>query len=132
VLVSPLSMTRAVATVSQGQRQAVKLVLDPPAHTQDRRERLSPQEAASLQDIMRKGVTETGGSAHALAGLPGETHALSGTAGYGTGQNATRTAWCTGYRGDYAFTVLITDSQAAQGAAGAVQVARNFLQVAAM
>jgi len=131
VLVSPLALARATATVATGVRQSVRLVVDPPARAADLTKPLSTTEAASLQDIMLKAVTEPGGSANALSRVGGDLpHAMAGTAGYGTGSTATRTAWCTGYRGDYAFTVLITNAPTGQGASGAVTAAGNFLKLA--
>jgi len=78
--------------------------------------------------VMAKAVTEQGGSAHALAGLPGSpVYAMAATAGYGTGRTDVRAAWVTGFRGDYAFTVLVPNAPAADGTRIALEVARRFL-----
>lgn len=125
VLVSPLSMARSAATVASGTRRAVRLVVDPAPRHSDIPKDLPPGELDALRLLMSKGVTEPGGSAHALAPL-GDVHALAGTAGYGTGQSQRRQAWCVGYLGDYAFAVLIPDVTTAS-AAPAVAVASRFL-----
>jgi hypothetical protein len=129
ILVSPLSVTRATATVATGARQSVRFVVNPPAKTADVTKALSPQEVASLQDLMARSVTEQGGTAHGLVNVGGETpHAMAATSGYGTGASTTRTAWCTGYRGDYAFTALVTQAPAAQGVSPAVNAVASFLR----
>jgi hypothetical protein len=135
VLVSPLSMTRATATVASGTRRAVKLIVDPAPGHADQEKQLSPAELQALQEIMTRGVSEAGGSAHTLAGLPGTpVSALAGIATYGTGNASKVQSWCTGYRGDYAFTVLVSNVAATGNATTQLQpaftVARNFLAAA--
>jgi hypothetical protein len=131
VLVSPLSMTRAVATVATGTRRSVKFVLDPPPRADDVTRSLAPTEIASLQDVMARSVTEGGGSAHALARVgAADLHAMATVAGYGTGDTKTRDAWCAGYRGDYAFTVLATAVPTATGTSSVLGVASKFLELA--
>jgi hypothetical protein len=131
VLASPLSMARAVATVATGTRHSIKFVLDPPPKASDITKDLAPEETASLQDVMARAVTEGGGSAHALAATGGaDLHAMAGTAGYGTGDSPTRIVWCAGYRGDYAFAVLVTGAPQADGTTSALGVADRFLEQA--
>ena len=125
VLVSPLSVTRATATVATGERRSLRLITNP---APDARKPLESEAARALQDVMAKAVTEAGGSAHALAGLPGSpVYAMAATAGYGTGRADVRAAWVTGFRGDYAFTVLIPNAPAADGTRIALEVARRFV-----
>jgi hypothetical protein len=124
VLVSPLSMARAVSTVASGTRRSVRLIVDPPARQEDQPKDLNPGETEALRLLLSKGVTEQGGSAHALAAL-GDVHALAGTAGYGTGKGQRRQAWCVGYLGDYAFAVLVPN--AGGNATQAVTIASKFL-----
>jgi hypothetical protein len=124
VLVSPLSMARAAATVGSGTRRALRLIVDPAPRRSDIPKDLTPDERDSLRQLMSKGVTEPGGSAHALAPL-GDVHALAGIAGYRAGQSQQRQAWCAGYRGDYAFAVLIPDTSSTT--AQAVTVISKFV-----
>ena len=131
VLVSPLSMARAAATVGSGTRRSVTLVVDPPATAPDLPKNLAPQEVASLQEVMSKAVTEPGGSAHALLAIGGpDLHAMAGTSTYGTGGTKTRTAWCVGYRGDEVFAVMVPQAQTDLGTTEATAVAANFLTLA--
>jgi cell division protein FtsI/penicillin-binding protein 2 len=128
VLVSALSVTRAAATVASGERRAPKLIANPAPTQQDLPKPIETGDLGQLQEIMAKAVTEPGGSAHALAALPGSpVHAMAASAGYGTGRGDVRAAWVTGYRGDYAFTVLIPNATATDGTRNALEVARRFL-----
>jgi cell division protein FtsI/penicillin-binding protein 2 len=128
VLVSPLSVTRATATVATGQRKALRLITNPAPAEADTPRALEPEETQLLQEVMAKAVTEPGGSAHALAALPGSpVYAMASTAGYGTGRSDIRPAWVTGYRGDYAFTVLLPNARTTDGARNALEVARRFV-----
>lgn len=138
VLVSPLSMARAAATVASGTRRAVRFVVDPVPTNPDRPRDLNPGEVDALRTIMSKGVQEGGGSAVALRPL-GDVHALAGTGGYGTTDYARgqqRVAWCYGYLGDYAFAVLAPAGvkPANQGSlpdpGPAVTIASKFLSAA--
>ena len=123
VLVSPLSVTRATATVATGQRRALRLVIDPAPTHPDAVKPLDAAATRALQEVMLRSVTESGGSAHALAQVTGSPiAAMAATAGSGTG----RAAWVTGYRGDYAFTVLIPSAPATDGTRNALEVARRF------
>jgi hypothetical protein len=132
VLMSPLSMARAAATVASGTRRAVRFVVDPIPRNQDTAKKLDSGELQALQTIMAKGVTEDGGSAKALRPL-GDVHALAGTGGYGStdfGRGQQRSAWCYGYLGDYAFAVLAPAASggvALPDAAPAVTIASKFL-----
>jgi len=124
VLVSPLSVTRATATVATGQRRALRLVAAPAPTHPDVVKPLDAGATRSLQEVMLASVTESGGSAHALAQVTGSpVAAMAATAGSGT----VRTAWVTGYRGDYAFTVLLPAAPAADGTRTALEVARRFV-----
>jgi hypothetical protein len=132
VLMSPLSMTRATATVATGTRRAIKLIVDPAPTHPDQDRPLNADETHALQEIMAKGVSEAGGSAHTLAMVAGTpVSALAGVASYGTGNPDRVQAWVTGYRGDYAFTVLVTNVPATGTAATQLQpalaAARTFL-----
>jgi hypothetical protein len=128
VLVSPLSVTRATVTVASGQRRSLRLITNPAPAESDSRRPLTPEETRLLQDVMAKAVTEPGGSAYALSGLPGSpVYAMASTGGYGTGRSDIRPAWVTGYRGDYAFTVLMPTARTTDGARNALEVARRFV-----
>jgi Penicillin binding protein transpeptidase domain len=128
VLVSPLSVTRATVTVATGHRKSLRLITNPAPQQADAVKTLPSDVTQLLQDVMSKAVTEAGGSAHALAGLPGSpVYAMAATAGYGTGRTDVRAAWVTGYRGDYAFTVLIPNAATTDGTRNAIEVARRFL-----
>jgi hypothetical protein len=131
VLVSPLSLARAAATVATGTRRALQLVISPGATRTDLARPLSSEETTALQDIMAKSVTESGGSAHSLAGL-GNVHALAGVVlagasspGAGRKPLLRWHAWCVGYTSGYAFAVLVRD------VAGSPITARSQALVAA-
>lgn len=138
VLVSPLSMARAAATVATGTRRSPRLVTDPAPRRTDLPKPLSPAETRTLQDIMAKGVTESGGSAHSLASL-GDVHALAGTvvtavpapgaALAAASAGSKRQGWCVGYVEGYAFAVLVADRAGSPGAARerALSVAARFV-----
>lgn len=128
VLVSPLSVTRATVTVATGRRKALRLITNPAPAKADIEKPLEADAVRDLQEVMAKGVTEGGGSAHALAGLPGSpVYAIASTAGYGTGRTDVRAAWVTGYRGDYAFTILIPNVRVTDGTRAALEIARRFV-----
>jgi cell division protein FtsI/penicillin-binding protein 2 len=76
--------------------------------------------------MMRATVTE--GAGRALRDIPGEPHAKTGTAEFGT-ENPPRThAWMIGYQGDrdLAWSVLLEDG--GSGGADAGPIAAEFLQ----
>jgi hypothetical protein len=74
---------------------------------------------------MRRSVVEDGGTAHALAAVPGEVAAIAGSASYGP-DGGVRHVWTTGYRGDTAFAVLVEASGA--DTAPATDVAAELLR----
>jgi cell division protein FtsI/penicillin-binding protein 2 len=119
VLVSPLAMAEAAATVQSGRPVAPSLVVG----EQARAGSLLPQgTAATLRDLMR--ATVTSGRATALADLPGDVAGKTGTAEYGTATPPRSHGWFAGYRGDLAFAVFVYDGQTSKVA---VAITHSFL-----
>ncbi|MGO1317739.1 MAG: penicillin-binding transpeptidase domain-containing protein [Cellulomonadaceae bacterium] len=119
---SVLSMATVAASVAAGARVQPWIVAGSDA-TQDEgsADGLTPEEAATLRDLMRAVVTE--GGAGVLADLPGEVAAKTGTAEVGDGSVNT---WMIAFRGDLAVAVLVTDGET--GARTAGPVLRAFLE----
>jgi cell division protein FtsI/penicillin-binding protein 2 len=84
---------------------------------------LAPEVVAQLRELMREVVVS--GTATVLAPVPGEVHAKTGTAEYGTDTPPRTHAWMIGYRGDLAFAVLVEDGGFGAEAAG--PIAARFL-----
>ena len=120
VVVSPFGMAVASATVASGTTQLPILIRGVATTAEAAAAPPPPPIVQALRSMMREVVT--GGSATALARVPGEVHGKTGTAQFGDGTHSH--GWFVGYRGDLAFAVLIVDA----GASGpAVQAAARFL-----
>jgi hypothetical protein len=81
---------------------------------------LDERRLATLQELMRASVEDPGGTAHALLGRGPDVAAVAGSAAYGPEGAATRHVWCTGYRGNLAFAVLVEGTSAGPEAATGV------------
>lgn len=127
VLVSPLAMARASATVASGVAHPPTLVGDQ-GTVPDAPAQLAGSEQAVLSALMRDSV----GLDEPLTPLrtvgSGAVAAFGGTAGYGPAATAPMYGWCTGYQGSVAFAVLV-----ANGTSGAPdpRLARRAADVAA-
>ncbi|MFP5345986.1 MAG: penicillin-binding transpeptidase domain-containing protein [Actinomycetes bacterium] len=124
VLASPLGMAVAVGTIGRGSWAQPKLVTDPAVDSGE----AAPSPVADLavvRELMRGVVT--GGTASALADVPGEpVYAKTGTAEYGSGNPQPTHAWTIGFQGNVAFAVLVEGG--ASGGSVAVPVAEAFLR----
>jgi cell division protein FtsI/penicillin-binding protein 2 len=104
VLVSPLAVAVAAATVESGRLRLPRLL------TQATASRPGPElaEAPALQALTRAVVTD--GTGTALRSVPGEpVRGKTGTAEYGTDVPPRTHAWFAGSSGDLAFAVLVED-----------------------
>ncbi|MGW7514353.1 penicillin-binding transpeptidase domain-containing protein [Streptomyces sp. NPDC054796] len=126
VQASPLVMASLAATVKKGTFAQPVLVPDGVREKYRAPENLSPEVVADLRSLMRSTVTS--GSGHALKGLPGEPHAKTGTAEFGTDDPPRTHAWMIGYQGgdDLAWAVLLEDG--GSGGSDAGPVAARFLK----
>ncbi|MCZ4126009.1 penicillin-binding transpeptidase domain-containing protein, partial [Streptomyces sp. H39-S7] len=125
VQVSPLVMASVAASVKSGTFTQPVLVPDAVKKKYRAPLALDTEVVGRLRDMMR--TTVTSGSAHALKNLPGQPHAKTGTAEFGS-ENPPRThAWMIGYQGDspLAWAVLLEDG--GSGGADAGPVAARFL-----
>ncbi|BDZ41712.1 hypothetical protein GCM10025865_10110 [Paraoerskovia sediminicola] len=86
---------------------------------------LTPDEAAALHDLMRGVVTD--GSGRALADLPGDLAAKTGTAEHGEGSGVH--AWMIAIQDDLAVAVMVEDGESGSGTAG--PLLHDFLEAAA-
>ncbi|MQY15992.1 hypothetical protein SRB5_61840 [Streptomyces sp. RB5] len=123
---SPLVMASVVATVKTGAFHQPVLVPDAVDKPYETTEKLAPKTAGMLRTLMREVVVS--GSGQALRDLPGDPHAKTGTAEFGTDSPPRTHAWLTGYLGesDLAFCVLIEDG--GSGGRDAGPVAARFLE----
>ncbi|MGW6055444.1 penicillin-binding transpeptidase domain-containing protein [Streptomyces sp. NPDC055189] len=126
VQASPLVMASVAATVKKGTFTQPVLVPDEVRNTYLAPEDLSPEVVSRLRSLMRSTVTS--GSGRALKDLPGNPHAKSGTAEFGTAQPPRTHAWMIGYQGDadLAWAVLLEDG--GSGGSDAGPVAARFLK----
>lgn len=127
VQASPLVMASLAATVSKGTFQQPVLVPDAVREKYRAPRDLDAKVVADLRSLMRSTVTS--GSGHALKGLPGEPHAKTGTAEFGTDRPPRTHAWMIGYQGggtDLAWAVLLEDG--GSGGSDAGPVAARFLK----
>lgn len=124
VEVSPLGMATLAASVAQGARVSPVLVRPEVTAVADETPApsgLTADEAATLRSLMRSVVTD--GSAKLLADLPGEIGAKTGTAQYGSGDQAH--AWMIAIQGDLAVAVFVETGDSGSGTAG--PLLREFL-----
>lgn len=125
VQASPLVMASVAATVKEGTFTQPVLVPEEVREKYRAPENLSPGVADQLRSLMRSTVTS--GSGRSLKDLPGNPHAKSGTAEFGTAQPPRTHAWMIGYQGDteLAWAVLLEDG--GSGGTDAGPVAARFL-----
>lgn len=126
VQASPLVMASVAATAKEGVFRQPVLVPGAVKKKHEAPARLDAGVVEALRGMMRATVTE--GAGRALRGIPGEPHAKTGTAEFGT-ENPPRThAWMIGYQGDrdLAWSVLLEDG--GSGGADAGPIAAKFLQ----
>jgi cell division protein FtsI/penicillin-binding protein 2 len=125
VLVSPLALALATATLVRGRVPAPMLVDGVPAEPGADQGAAPDVPAAALptlRDLTRAVVTE--GTARALRGYPGLA-GKTGTAEYGSATPPRAHSWFAGYRGDLAFAVFVADGDTT--GRPAVPVAGKFL-----
>ncbi|WFE31823.1 penicillin-binding transpeptidase domain-containing protein [Micromonospora sp. WMMD975] len=124
-VVSPLAMAGATAAVARGNFQQPQLLVDPaPGKLAPAGPPLKPESVAALKTMMRGVVT--GGTAAALADVPGEpVHGKTGTAEYDDNPAHTH-AWFVGWQGDVAFAVFV--EQGGSSTTSAVPIAERFLR----
>ncbi|WP_052863142.1 penicillin-binding transpeptidase domain-containing protein [Streptomyces niger] len=126
VQASPLVMASIAATVKNGSFEQPVLVPDAVKKKYRAPEKLEAEVVGDLRKMMR--ATVTAGSGHALKDLPGEPHAKTGTAEFGTADPPHTHAWMIGYQGgsDLAWAVFLEDG--GSGGADAGPVAARFLK----
>lgn len=123
VLVSPLAVTVATASVARGSYLAPSLVLDPAPAPVAAPVKLGPQ-VGTLRSLMRQVVLT--GTGQVLKGVPGgPVSAKTGTAEFGAQSPPQTHAWITGWQGDLAFTVFVGEGKSGGTVAG--PVAARFL-----
>ncbi len=119
VLMSPLAMASVAATVASGTPRTPRLLMDEaPSETGE-----SLPEAETLRELMLATVRE--GTANVLQIAGEEIGAKTGTAEYGSGDQAGLHAWMIGFTGRIAFAVIVEDGVSGSKTAG--PVARRFL-----
>jgi cell division protein FtsI/penicillin-binding protein 2 len=125
-LASPLVMASVAATVKSGRFVQPRLVPEAVDHPYKAPRNLDPQVVTNLQSMMRSVVTD--GSGDALRDLPGEPHAKTGTAEYGSDTPPRTHAWMIGYQqdSDIAWAVLLEDG--GSGGSDAGPIAAAFLK----
>lgn len=126
VQVSPLVMASIAATVKQGTFHQPVLVPDAVKKTYRAPADLDRTVVGSLREMMR--ATVTYGAGWALKDLPGEPHAKTGTAEFGSARPPRTHAWMIGYQGDrnLAWSVLLEDG--GSGGSDAGPIAAKFLK----
>lgn len=125
VVVTPLGMALATATVAHGAPVVPQLIRGRPTTTTTAPANPDPAALAQVRPMMRQVVTA--GTATALAGL-GEVYGKTGTAEFGVGGQNRAHGWFVGYRGDLAFAVLVVEGGSS---APALDVAQRFLAAVA-
>ena len=111
VTFSPLGMATVAAAIDTGTARAPRLV-EGAADDRVATAALPPAVADGLR-LMMGHVVQSGTAAG--TGLPGATHAKTGTAQYGQGGTLKTDAWLMGYDGDIAFAVVVQDSGGVNG-----------------
>lgn len=123
VLASPFGMTMASSTVANGSTPTPDLIKGQQTKSNTPPAQLPKPVQDQMRTMMRAVVTE--GTARSL-GDTGETYGKTGTAQFGPDGSHTH-GWFTGFRGDMAFAVLVTDSGSNKPA---LDVAHQFLNAA--
>lgn len=125
VLVSPLAMAAAAASVAAGETVVPVIVAgdqEPPLDS------LSADEGEQLAELMRAAVED--GTANALLDVPGEpVGAKTGTAEYGTDVPPATHGWMIAIQGDLAVAVFVEDAESGSVTAG--PLLEDFLRAAA-
>ncbi|MEV7090320.1 penicillin-binding transpeptidase domain-containing protein [Streptomyces sp. NPDC093085] len=123
---SPLVMASLAASVKSGSFKQPVLVPDAVKKRYEATAKLDPKVWDSLREMMRATVTD--GAGRALKDLPGEPHAKTGTAEFGTETPPRTHAWMIGYQQnrELAWSVLLEDG--GSGGKDAGPVAAKFLQ----
>jgi cell division protein FtsI/penicillin-binding protein 2 len=121
VEMSPLAMASVAATVQAGEFRQPTLLQDPAQQRYVPPAKVSAEAASELRGLMRAVVTQ--GSGRALAGVPGQPGAKTGTAEFGADTPPRTHAWMIGFRGDMAFAALIEDGGSGGKDAGPVVAA---------
>ncbi|MEU7056917.1 penicillin-binding transpeptidase domain-containing protein [Streptomyces sp. NPDC046197] len=126
VQASPLVMASMAATVKEGVFKQPVLVPDAVKKPYQAPARLDTGVVDDLRQMMR--ATVTYGAGWALKDLPGEPHAKTGTAEFGTEKPPRTHAWMIGYQGDrdLAWSVLLEDG--GSGGHDAGPIAAKFLK----
>ncbi len=126
VQMSPLVMASIAATVKEGAFKQPVLVPEAVKERHEATARLDAGTVEALRSMMRATVTE--GAGEALRGIPGEPHAKTGTAEFGTETPPRTHAWMIGYQGDrnLAWSVLLEDG--GSGGSDAGPIAAKFLR----
>lgn len=130
VRVSPITMALAVAAVDSGTWRPPRLVTDPPTGGTSEPRPLPHEQVEPLRALLRASVEAGSG---APADLPGEqVYGMAGAAASPASGDGKRYAWFVGYRGDVAFTLVLTgagagDSERMHEPAAAADAAARFL-----
>ena len=124
VLVSPLALAVATASVARGSYLAPTLVTEPAPAARPGPVPLPAAQVATLRSLMREVVTS--GTGTALRSVPGApVSAKTGTAEFGAASPPLTHAWITGWQGDVAFAVFVGTGKSGGTVAG--PVAARFL-----
>jgi cell division protein FtsI/penicillin-binding protein 2 len=121
VVVSPLAMAVAAATVDSGSLRVPRLVAGTPGDTAPPKP-LDPKVVGGLRTMMAAVVANGTGAGR---GLPAGTFGKTGTAEFGAANPPATHAWFIGYRGDIAFAVLVVGGGV--GGRVAAPIAATFL-----
>lgn len=126
-LVSPLMMAGVMATVAEGRRPELALVLEPePTADGATPDPLDEDVAGTLQELTR-GVVEEG-TGTALRDTPGgPVHGKTGTAEFSSDGELRTHAWFVGYQDDLALAVVVTDTPGRYGGEVAAPIAEELL-----
>ena len=126
VQASPLVMASVAATAKAGVFRQPVLVPGAVKKKYEAPARLDPGVVAALREMMRATVTD--GAGWALKDIPGEPHAKTGTAEFGSETPPRTHAWMIGYQGDrnLAWSVLLEDG--GSGGSDAGPIAAKFLK----
>ncbi|MGH3319540.1 MAG: penicillin-binding transpeptidase domain-containing protein [Streptosporangiaceae bacterium] len=125
VVVSPLALATAAASVARGTYAPPRLVTSPEPKGAKPAGSGKIHQAATLRHLMREVVTS--GTGRVVADVPGgPVHAKTGTAEYGNGNPPKTHAWFIGFQGDLAFAVFVQNGDS--GGTVAAPIATRFLE----
>ena len=111
VTFSPLGMATVAAAIASGTVHAPRLVQGAPDDTIP----ASPLPSDVTTDLREMMAQVVASGTAAGTGLPGTTHAKTGTAQYSSGGALRTDAWLMGYDADIAFAVVVQDSGGVNG-----------------